>query len=310
MTPTRKKILLAIDGSDQSLDAVRYVGKALASQKTKVVLFIVVRKIDEAFYDMGIDPFYSERIASIKAWEKEQNEMIQELMNQACQILIESGIPKELVVENIHQRKIGVASDIVTESKKDYSAVVVGRTGLSKLKDFIFGSIANKLIEKLVHVPLWVVGGKPEPGKILLGLDASEGSMQAVDYVGTMLDGSNFEVTLLHVVRSLNFLQQIDLSPLEHEELLRAIKKGISPVFEEAKNRLINAGFEPDRLTTRLLTDVDNQADAIVEEAMKGGYGTIVVGRRGLSKVEGLFIGSVSKRLIHLAKEAAVWVVS
>ncbi len=310
MNPTRKKILLAVDGSGQSLDAVRYVGKVLASQKAEVVLFIVIRKIDEAFYDMGIDPFYSERIASIRAWEREQNEIIQEVINRATQILMESGIARESVTENIHQRKTGVAGDIVIESKNDYSAVVVGRTGLSKLKDFVFGSIADKLIENLTHVPVWMVGGKPEPGKILVGLDASEGSMQAVEYVGTMLGGANFEVTLLHAVRALNFLQQIDLSPLEHEELLRKIKKGISPIFNEAKNRLINAGFEPDRVTTKLLTDVDNLADTIVQEARQGNYGTIAVGRRGLSKVEGFFTGSVSKRIVHLAKETAVWVVS
>lgn len=310
MNPTRKKILLAVDGSGQSLDAVHYVGKVLASQKAEVVLFIVIRKIDEAFYDMGIDPFYSERIASIRAWEREQNQIIQDVINRATQILMESGIPRESVTENIHQRKIGVARDIVIESENDYSAVVVGRTGLSKLKDFVFGSIADKLIENLTHVPVWVVGGKPEPAKILVGLDASEGSMQAVEYVGTMLGGENFEVTLLHAARALNFLQQIDLSPLEHEELLRKIKKSISPVFNEAKNRLINAGFEPDRVTTKLLTDVDNPADAIVQEAGQGNYGTIAVGRRGLSKVEGFFTGSISKRILHLAKETAVWVVS
>lgn len=311
MNTTRKKILLAVDGSGQSLDAVRYVGKVLASQKAEVVLFIVIRKIDEAFYEMGIeDPFYSERIASIRTWEREQNEIIEEVINRATQILMESGIPRESVTKDIHQRKTGVAGDIVIESKNDYSAVVVGRTGLSKLKDFVFGSIADKLIENLTHIPVWVVGGNPEPGKILVALDASEGSMQAVEYVGTMLGGANFEVTLLHAVRTLNFLQQIDLSSLEHEELLRKIKKNISPVFNEAKNRLINAGFEPGRVTTKLLTDVDNPADAIVQEAGQGNYGTIAVGRRGLSKVEGFFTGSVSKRILHLAKETAVWVVS
>ncbi|MBW1940135.1 MAG: universal stress protein [Deltaproteobacteria bacterium] len=310
MNTTRKKILLAVDGSGQSLDAVRYVGKVLASQKAQVVLFIVIRKIDEAFYEMGIDPFYSERIASIRAWEREQNEIIEDVINRATQILMESGIPRESVTETIHQRKIAVAGDILIESKNDYSAVVVGRTGLSKLKDFVFGSIADKLIETLTHVPVWVVGGNPEPDKILVALDASKGSMQAVEHVGMMLGGANFEVTLLHAVRGLNFLQQIDLSSLEHEELLREIKKSITPVFNEAKNRLINAGLKPEQITTKLLTDVDNPADAIVQEAGQGNYGTIAVGRRGLSKVEGFFTGSISKRILHLAKETAVWVVS
>jgi len=73
---------------------------------------------------------------------------------------------------------------------------------------------------------------------------------------------------------------------------------------------LINAGLKPEQITTKLLTDVDNPADAIVQEAGQGNYGTIAVGRRGLSKVEGFFTGSISKRILHLAKETAVWVVS
>ena len=41
----------------------------------------------------------------------------------------------------------------------------------------------------------------------------------------------------------------------------------------------------------------------------EGGYGTIVVGRRGLSKVYEFFMGRVSDKVLHLAKDMAVWIV-
>ena len=63
-------------------------------------------------------------------------------------------------------------------------------------------------------------------------------------------------------------------------------------------------------MKTKLITGVASRAGAIVEEAKKGSYGTIVVGRRGLSKVEEFFMGRVSNKVIHLAKEMAVWVIS
>ena len=42
MDTVQKKILVAIDGSSQSLDAVRYVSKVIAPQNTKVALFQVL----------------------------------------------------------------------------------------------------------------------------------------------------------------------------------------------------------------------------------------------------------------------------
>ena len=310
MNIAQKKILLAIDGSQQSLEAVRYVGRLLAQKKIEVVLFHVIWKVDEALYDIGIESLYHQRITDIRTWELEQKKQTQAFMNEARRILIDSGLPEKLITVNIHKRKTGIARDIITESKEGYCAVVVGQKGLSKLKDLVIGSIAEKLINKIAHIPLWVVGGKPETKKILLALDASEGSMRAVDYVGTMMGGSNCSVTLLHVTRDVHFLQQIDMIPSEHDALTKEIAKDIMPVFDEAENRLINAGLIPSQVTTSLITGISSRAGAIIEEARQGGYGTIAIGRRGMSKVEEFFMGRVSNKVIHLAKETAVWVVT
>jgi len=310
MNIAQKKILLAIDGSQYSLEAVRYAGRVLSPQKIEVVLFHVIWKVDEALYDIGAESLYHQKLMDLRAWEREQKKQTQAFMDEARCILIDSGLPEKLITVKIHQRKKGIARDIIIESKEGYSAVVVGQKGLSKLKDLVIGSVAEKLINKIAHIPLWVVGGKPETGKILLALDASEGSMRAVDYVGTMMGGSGCSVTLLHVERDVHFLQQIDMLPSEHDALTKEIAKDIMPVFDEAENRLINAGFIPSQVNTSLITGVSSRAGAIIKEAKQGGYGTIAIGRRGMSKVEEFFMGRVSNKVIHLAKETAVWVVT
>ena len=53
----------------------------------------------------------------------------------------------------------------------------------------------------------------------------------------------------------------------------------------------------------KIITGVYSRAKAIVEEARLGNYGTIVVGRRGLSKVQEFFIGRGSNQVIQLAKK-------
>jgi nucleotide-binding universal stress UspA family protein len=46
-----------------------------------------------------------------------------------------------------------------------------------------------------------------------------------------------------------------------------------------------------------------------LEEARNNGYGTIVMGRRGISGVQEFFMGSVSSKVLQNATGMAVWIV-
>jgi len=294
----RRKILLAVDGSDQAFEAVRYVSLLFPPNCMEVVLFHVMTKVPESFWDVEKEPAYSHKVATTRAWELQQKKEIQEFMEKARRLFLDQNVPEDAVRIKIQERKVGIARDIIYESQNDYHGVVVGRWGMSQLKDFLSGSIANKLIGRLINVPLCVVGGTPQIGKILVAIDASEGAMRAIDYVGDMVDSLHWEVTIFHAVRD-----------LDREELNRA-EKSMEYVFEKASGHLEKAGFNSNQITTRMITGVPSRAGAIVVEALKDGYGTIVVGRRGLSHVEEFFMGRVSNKVIQMARKMAVWVVT
>ena len=294
----RRKILLAVDGSDQAFEAVRYVSLLFPPNCMEVVLFHVMTKVPESFWDVEKEPAYSHKVATTRAWELQQKKEIQEFMEKARRLFLDQNAPEDAVRIKIQERKVGIARDIIYESQNDYHGVVVGRWGMSQLKDFLSGSIANKLIGRLINVPLCVVGGIPKIGKILVAIDASEGAMRAIDYVGDMVDSLHWEITLFHAVRD-----------LDREELHRA-EKSMEYVFEEASGHLEKAGFNSNQITTRMITGVSSRAGAIVVEVLKEGYGTIVVGRRGLSHVEEFFMGRVSNKVIQMARKMAVWVVT
>jgi nucleotide-binding universal stress UspA family protein len=50
-------------------------------------------------------------------------------------------------------------------------------------------------------------------------------------------------------------------------------------------------------------------ASDILDEAQNNGYGTIVMGRRGLSGVKEFFMGSVSSKVLQNCTGMAAWVV-
>ena len=297
MAERRTRILLAVDGSDQAFQAARYASQLFAPNRINVVLFHVTTKIPESFWDIEEDPELMLKEAGLSGPENQQEKVIQKIMERARQLFLDRGVPEDAVEVKIQEKKVGIARDIFYESQHDHNAVVVGRWGMNLLKDFLWGSIADKLLGRHTHVPLCVVGGTPHVGKILVGLDASEGAMRAVDYVGTMVSAS-LEVTLYHAVRALE------------EEIFHKAQESIKSVFEKATVRLENAGFRRNQITARTATGVLSRAGAIIQYALKGEYGTIVVGRRGLSEVEEFPMGRVSNKVIHMAQALAVWVVS
>lgn len=298
MADQAQRILLAVDGSDNALEAVRYASKVRRVHKTEIVLFNVFSKVPNSYWDMENQPLFGKKIAGIRAWEMQNEKEIKEYMGKATQILLDAGVNKEDVTVNIHERDEGVARDIMKEAEKGYDAVVIGRGGMSKFKDLIIGSVAIKLLEKCDFIPLFVVGKSAEQGKVLVGYDGSDGAVKAVDYVCDTLGGTDFEVGLINVIRG------------EEGSFLKDAEIANRNLLNMAKSRLLTAGFKSNQITTKIITGASNRAGAIIQEAEEGCYGTVVVGRRGLSKVHEFFMGRVSNQVVQMVREHVVCVVS
>lgn len=303
-----KKMLLAVDGSEGSLDAVKYVGQLSPFQKMNIVLFNVFSNVPESYRDLERDPQFSKVAREVMAWEMQQKKMIQEHMDKAKGILIRSGFSKPRVAVKIQNRKKGIARDILVEALNGYSAVVVGRKGHSDFKELVLGSIAKKVVEKSAFLPVLLIGKLPPDEKVLLPIDGSENAMRAVDFVGETLGGFQFKVNLFHIIRgrTASELSHLFLS----KERLEDTKREIEVVFKEANRRLKTSGFKPNQLTTKVVTGIESRAKSIVQEARDYDYRTIVIGRRGLTRVQEFFMGRVSSKVINTIRNRAIWVVT
>lgn len=306
------KIFLAIDGSDQSLNAVRYVGRLFAKH-SQFVLFHVMAEIPEAFRDMHVDSSGHRDAHVLGIWKVHQEEIIFDFMQKALTILLNAGIAPEAVTFKVKTMRSGIARDIINESHQDYSALVIGRTGVSKIEEITMGSVTSKLVETIGHIPVIVVGESPESRKVMIAFEGSEGSMRAVENVGALLDPAECEVMFCHVIRSLT-VQQLSTEELfkqKHEEhWIAANRRKIVPVINEAKSRLLKAGFFEERISSEILTYQKSRAAAIAKAAADGGYDTIVLGRRGFTAVGEFNIGRVSRKILHFAFRPALWLAS
>jgi len=180
---------------------------------------------------------------------------------------------------------------------------------MTGLRGIVLGSVATKLVEKLSFLPLILAGSKQPENKILLGFDGSEGSWRSVDFVGNTMGGFDFKVKLIYVIRKKENsdpkIQRL-YSPAKYTATTR---KQMTTELALAGEKLVDLGFKPNQISTQLISGVASRARAIATEAKQNGYGTIVLGRRGHSRVRDFFIGRVTNKVLHIARDRTIWIV-
>ncbi|MCF8142323.1 MAG: universal stress protein [Deltaproteobacteria bacterium] len=295
-----KKILVALDGSESALQTVEYLSKLPSLQDREIVLFTVFAKVPEAYWDLKSAPALKPRVMEIQSWQSQRSLDLDAYMKAAGDVLLNAGFSPERVNIVIHERQTGIARDIIQEARKGYEAVVAGKRGMGKIAGIVLGSVAMKLLQGITFAPLILVGKDPRSGKIMVGFDGSEDAMDAVRVVAAILGGSGWEVNLTHIIRYGE----------EQREAIAEAEQQIAGAMDQAMELLMAADVSRDLITTQIITGVTSRSETLVKEARQGGYGTIAVGRRGLSRVSAFFMGRVSNKVVQIARGHAVWVVS
>lgn len=153
--------------------------------------------------------------------------------------------------------------------------------------------------------------------KILVAVDASENSARAVEYVGGMIGNvPGFQVTLLYVERH----PERDVYPDDAawQEACQTEEKRIREFLAWAKGLLEDNGIASKDLDVEYASASSlgprrSEGYAVARHVLRfqeeGGFGTVVVGRRGVSKAEEFLFGSVTTKIIHNARGCTIWVV-
>lgn len=311
-----RKFLVAMDGSEQSLPTVEYVAKVLPRTDSDVILYHVHSRIPELYWDMEPKSGYDYWMNKLQHFEDEHIKAVKDLMEKSRQMLLNADFYENHVFVKVEDRKVGVARDISAEAKLGYHTLVMGRLGAGALKELPVGSVANKVLSSLSGANLCIVAGRPETHKLMIALDGSENSMRSVDAVCFLkrVRGSNRKIMLFHAMRRMGYpaFGTGAFSPLKEleEQMYQENEQTINAVFEEAKSRLMKAGFFERDISTKIVRGVPSRPRAILGEAIAQNIGSIFVGRQGITQTEEYRIGRIPYKLISLAENMAIWIVS
>ena len=145
--------------------------------------------------------------------------------------------------------------------------------------------------------------------RLLLAVDTSSASMRAVEYVGDFLAGDPVAfVELVHVSRKPD--RDLFADDAAWDARLAGQETEAERFLDLAGHMLRARGMDSARLGRRCLcVDAATVSETIVGLVREGGFGTLVVGKRGVSKEEEFLYGSVSSAVVHEIADCCVWVV-
>ena len=146
-----KKILIAVDTSENSRRAVSYVSQMLGCSDGFYVIFLHVINPPE-------EDYFSCRTEQEK-WLRQYRIQIESLLEKYRLILVGKGFdPKALSTRIVLGDRPSIAECILKEQQRlNCSTIVVGRQGLSRSEEILFGSVSSKLVTYANNSTVWIV---------------------------------------------------------------------------------------------------------------------------------------------------------
>jgi nucleotide-binding universal stress UspA family protein len=155
----KQNILIAFDGSQNSIRAVEYIAHHNFAPENKVTLFSIIQE-PAALCEMDNEdllPFFASKKNTFCEMEDKKREQLTNVQQKGKEILLKAGFKEEDVTVKLEINKKGIAREIINEAQSGYDLIVLGRRGLSDVKEYFLGSISQKVIHTAKNQAILIV---------------------------------------------------------------------------------------------------------------------------------------------------------
>jgi nucleotide-binding universal stress UspA family protein len=146
-----KSILIGVDDSENSRRAVSYVGQMLSEVRgCRMTLLHIIPDPEEDFFSDLRDQ---------NRWLSRYQKKMTTLLEDDRQKLIDLGLSADDITIRIKQRFCPSMAECILQEREKLGCdtIVIGRQGLSRSEEFLFGSISSKIVTHARNCTVWVV---------------------------------------------------------------------------------------------------------------------------------------------------------
>lgn len=286
----RTRILLATDGSEDAILAARAAADLSVRATARLHVVHVWQGLRPATLPAAATGQYSR---AYEGWEREAGE----LLEKQTEHLRSAQVP----MADAHLRKGRPAEEIVALAEKlEARLVVVCSRGLGTVKRLVMGSVAEGVVS-LAPCPVLVMRGGEGAWpsfRFVVGDDSSEGARKAGEVAVAMAATLGAGVSL---VRAYPVFLDISEAAKLAEDVAVPLQTALRrhELSLEGRARALESKLGH---SVRIRVREGEVASVILEAAEEDGERTlIVVGRRGLGRINRLRLGSVSADVLRSA---------
>ena len=283
------RVVLAIDGSAPSEAACGLTASLRWPEGTSISIVAVVEPLsiivaEAAAYEIAED---NDRAVSAA------------LASRLAEAASALDAPGRIVETRLAE---GRPASVIVEEAGEFQAdlIIVGSRGLGRLRSILLGSVSAEIVD---HAPCPVLVARgPSLGTILLATDGSHSARLAVDHLGAAryLAGHRVEVISVgpraHAVTAFGYQ-----APGMTESVARAQADRVAEARHQAEARAASVAQELrlDGVDAHWMISVGDPAHEIIEAASNMGCDLIVMGSRGLTGLDRIFLGSVARNVLQ-----------
>ncbi len=279
------RILIAVDGSDNSYEAVRALKYFMRAEE---LILLHTLDVPKPAYPMMVPEVANELYTALENSMREDGER---LLDRITSLLpmnagpvtrqLQLGTPAEAIVTAAEQQKVDL--------------ILMGARGLGPVKERLLGSVSHRVLTLAPCATFIVSAPVKALQKVLLPLQGPYDAEAALRFLDRKPFRETVELILMTVVPTTK-------PPWPaHEAAARELEKqallGAQDFLDNVASRVTPLGY-----TSKTVASLGSPASVILQEADKIRPDLILMGTHGRRGVTRFVLGSVSHALLHAAK--------